>query len=298
MSLDLVKQMFSIPPEKPLTTTQRFTFWSAFLAYFVGGLSIILAPDLWNIILGFDLESVRGRGYFLLMGGGLMIIGFCFIVLSRHISSQVPRHAVILGTVLSRLILVNGKLFTLYNKGMITLAFALLFSALDTCLSLITYAIWSREIQGASLKRFFSEVWAVANSCPNSQKSPVYMISQLMGYFQFIFGLAIAPSFLQSRGIVPKETFETQDGGLLLGFLTMLAIHGWFHALSSGASNHSFLMASLFYRVVWNIPYFLFLGFTSKIEIGLSKVLVSFDVVYSLIILVLLLIEVPRMKKN
>ena len=296
MSLELVKQMLSIPSQKPLTATQRFACWSAFLAYFVGGLSMILAPDLWNIIFRFDLNT-RAKGNFLLMGGALMIIGFCLIVLSRHKSGQIPGHGVILATVLGRLLGVNWRLFTLYNQGVITLSFALLFSLLDSGLALITYAIWSREVEGASLERFFSEIWTVVNPCPTSQMKSVYVIFQLIGLFQFAGG-SIAPSFFQSTGIVPEEAAGTHEQGLLLMALLMFSIHGWFHVLGGGASNRSFMMASLFYRVVWNIPYFLFLGFTSKIEIGLSKVLVSFDVVYSLIILVLLLIEVPRMKKN
>lgn len=297
MNLYFVKQMLNFIPEKPLTATQRFTFWSATLAYFVGGLSMIFAPDLWNIIFGFELGS-RGRGYLYLVAGGLMILGFCYIVLSRDKSSQIPGHGVILATIIERVSIVNWRVFTLYNQGVVPLPFVLLFSPLDSGLSFITYAIWSREVEGASLKRFFSEIWAIINPCPTSQRKPVYVIFQLMGYVQFALGLAIAPLFLQSSGIVPEEIFSKHEGGLLMSFLFVFSLHGWFHVLGGGASNHSFMMAALFYRVLWNIPYFLFLGFTSNIEIGLSKVLVSFDVVYSLIIFVLLLIEEPRVKKN
>lgn len=297
MTLDFFNQMLSIPPEKPLTATQRFTFLSALIGYLGGGLSVILAPDLWNTIFGLDF-SAGGRGYFILVGGGLVIIGFCLIVNSRGTPSQVPGHGAILATVFGRVVLVNWKLYSLYNKGLLTLRLVFAFSGLDSGLALITYAIWSREIEGASLKRFFEEIWAVVNPCPTPQRKPIYVIFQAIGYLQFVIGTAVAPKFLQSSGIVPMETFGTHAEGLLLIFLTMFSIHGWFHALAGGAGIHPFLIGAIFYRVAWNIPFFLFAGFTSKIEIGLAAVLVSFDAVYLVIVSILLFTGEARVKKN
>lgn len=294
--MDLVKQMLSISPQKPLTATQRFTFWSTF-AYMLGGLSIILAPDPWNAIFGLGLSS-WGRGYFYLVGGGLVISGFNLLVLSRDKSSQVPGHGAILVTVFMRLTVANVLLFIMYNKDFITLPFALTFAAIDSGFSLVTYTIWSHEVEGASLKQFFSEIWPVLNPCPVTKRERVYEIFRLLGVLQLVLGMIIGPSFLKSSGIVPKETFGTHDEGLLFATLMMYSMPGWYQILGGGASNQAFLIGALFYRVAWDIPYFLFLGFTSKIEIGLATVLVSFDGVFFLLILILLLLQETRVKKN
>ena len=57
--MDFIQKMLSV--ELPLTASQKFTYKSAFVAYFIVGLTMIIAPDLWNMVLQMDFGA-DGKG--------------------------------------------------------------------------------------------------------------------------------------------------------------------------------------------------------------------------------------------
>ncbi len=293
LAMDLIKKMLSIPPERALTNTQRFTFLSALLAYFIAGLSMTLAPGLWNMALHLDLTA-GGRGYFILAGSGLVDIGLCYVVLSRNKSSQTPNHGPVLGTILSRLLLVNMVVMRFYTQRIINTRFALMFMMLDSTLSVLTYIIWSRENRNASFIKFLQDIWSTVN--PFSQKPLSYKLFQALGFAQFITSF-IAPSILMNSGVVPSTIQGRHADGLLRCYFFTMAVHAVLHILASGAQNDSFPIVSMFYRATWNIPVFFVLTITSQIPRGLSNNLIIYDIVF-IIVTAVLFARQHRVKTN
>ncbi|CAB3992116.1 Hypothetical predicted protein [Paramuricea clavata] len=281
--MDLIKKMLSIPLERPLTNTQRFTFVSATIAYIIAGLGMTFTPGLWNMAVLLDVAA-GGRGYFILAGAGLVDIGLCYVVLSRNKSSQIPNHGPLLGTVVSRLLIINAILITFYTQGIINARFGLMFSILDSTLSIQTYIIWSRENKDASFMKFLQEIWSTVN--PFSAKPPPYMIFQALGFAQFFMSFT-ATSILMSSGVVPSTIQGSHTEGLLRSYFVTMAVHAVLQILASGARNDSFPIASVFYRVIWNIPVFFLLAMTSQIPRGLANILIIYDVMFIVVTVVL-----------
>jgi hypothetical protein len=274
--MDLIKKMLSIPPELPLTSTQRFTFISAFLTYFFVGLTMTFAPDLWNMILHMDFGA-GGRGFFILVGSGIVDIALCLVVLARNKASQVPNAGPLLGTVFNRLVLVNGLSIVLYSQGILNARFAGMISALDSTLAIVTYVIWAEENTDSSLIKFFQHIWSAIS--PFSLRPHQYAIFQLLGFVQLIVNLT-APSILLSSGIVPSSIVGRHAEGLFRAYFAIVLFHALFHILAAGSQNDSYPIASVFYRLTWNIPVFLVLGLTAQISAELAKILVMYDVMF------------------
>ena len=233
-----------------------------------------LAPHLWIMALQLDV-GIGGKEYFILNGSGLVVIGFCVIVLARNKASQIPNAGPILTTVFNRVVIVNSFLIRFYTQGIINARFALLFSILDSSLAFITYGIWSRENKHGSLVQFFKDIWSTLN--PVAQKQPRFLVFQALGLVQLIVSLA-APSIIMSKGIVPN--FQgSHTLGLFRTTFTIYTVHALLHILIAGSQNDSFPIASVLYRLTWNIPVLLVLGFVSQIPVGLVKLLVIYDMV-------------------
>ena len=120
---DWFKFMMSIPRTEPMTKTELFTQWSSLVAYILGGCSIVFAPQLWKIIMQFDLEG-RSEGYLRLMGLGVIDIGLILMIAARS-NHKVSRHEEILTTIPGRLLLVGAILLMMVLRNMPALSFAL-----------------------------------------------------------------------------------------------------------------------------------------------------------------------------
>ena len=267
--------MFSVPPEQPLTSTQRFTFISALVAYVIGGLTMIFVPNIWIMALRLDVEA-RGKGYLILIGSNLFVIGVCVITLARNKASQIPNAGPILGTIFNRLVIVNGIILRFYMQELINVSFALLFSILDSSLSLVTFAIWTREDKHSSLVQFFKDVWSALN--PFAEKQPRFVMFQALGLVHLIVSI-VAPSIMISKGIIPNIEGRQTEGLFRVAF-AMYSLHALIHIFAAGSQNDSFPVASMLYRPTWNIPVLLVLGLTSQIPAGLVKFLIVCDIVF------------------
>ena len=256
---------------------------SATIAYIVAGLSMTLAPGVWIRILLLDLDAF-GRGYFVLVGSGLAVIGSYYVVISRHKSSQIPNHGPLLGTIVSRLLLVNAVLIIFYIWRMINARFALMFGILDSTLAVITYIIWSMEYKSASFITLLQEAWSAVKLF--SDKTPPYGILQVLGLVQFILGFTV-PSLLMSSSVVPSNIEGSHVEGMFRCYFVTLALHAVLHILASGVQNDSLVIASIFYRVVWNIPVLFLLGILSQIPKALSSILIVYDAIFVIVIAVL-----------
>ncbi len=234
-----------------------------------------LAPQLWIMALQLDV-GIGGKEYFILNGSGLVVIGFCEIVLARNKASQVPNAGPIFGIIFVRVVIVNGFLIRFHTQGIISARFALLFSILDSLLAFITYGIWARENKHGSLVQFFKDIWSTLN--PVAQKQPRFVVFQALGLVQLFVSL-VAPSIIMSKGIVP-DIQGSHTLGLFRTTFTIYTLHALLHILIAGSQNDSFPIASVLYRLTWNIPVLLVLGFVSQIPVGLVKLLVIYDMVF------------------
>ncbi|KAJ7393330.1 hypothetical protein OS493_006300 [Desmophyllum pertusum] len=275
--------MLSIPRTEPMTNTQKFTQWSSLLAYCVGGVSLLVCPQLWRIILQLDFLG-RTEGYLRLIGLGVLVIGFVLIISARS-NQQVPTHGAIFGSILSRVIYVNGILLMLVLRGMIPLSFALVFMVLDTLLPVITLVIWYRETEGASVSLFFREIFTLLFkfSCVTSGGSIAAIF--FVGLFQMFICLVfvIRPGIAQN--ILQLDDFQGHSNGFLACVFFTLSIHGWYHVTNASAVNHPFVPAALCYRLLLNVPVLLILVLVDQIERNLCLTLLSFDLCSSIIIL-------------
>ncbi|KAJ7393331.1 hypothetical protein OS493_006301 [Desmophyllum pertusum] len=254
-----------------MTNTQKFTQWSSLLAYCVGGVSLLVCPQLWRLILQLDFLG-RTEGYLRLIGLGTL-------------QPTGPTHGAIFGSILSRVIYVNGILLMLVLRGMIPLSFALVFMGLDTLLPVITLVIWYRETEGASVSLFFREIFTLLFKfrCVTSGGSIAAIF--FVGLFQMFICLVfvIRPDIAQN--ILQLDDFQGHSNGFLAGVFFTLSIHGWYHVTNASAVNHPFVPAALCYRLLLNVPVLLILVLVDQIERNLCLTLLSFDLCSSIIIL-------------
>ena len=268
--------MLSIPLESPLTATGRFTYRSAFVAYVILGLTMAFAPDLWNMIVHMDF-SADGKGYFILMGSGIVDIGICLVVLARNRTSQIPNAGPLLCTVFNRLVIVNAFLITFYTLEILNARFAAMFSALDSTLAILTYVIWKKETADASLSKFFQDIWSVVN--PFSSKAPRFAMFQFLGFIHVFVSLT-APSILISTSVVPSGILGRHAEGLFRAYFAVLTIHALIHYLAAGSQNYSYPIGAVFYRLTWDIPVYIVLGYLSEIPLKLVMGLVMYDMIF------------------
>ena len=277
--------MLSIPRTEPMTRTQKFTQLSALVAYCGGGLTLLVCPQLWQILLQLDLPG-RTEGYLRLVGLGVLVIGFILVISARS-NLQSPIHGTILASVLARLLYVNGILTMMVLRNMLPLSFALVFMGLDTVLPLITLVIWFRETEGASVLLFLREAFSSILKCHGFQSGPSISAIFLVGIFQLFFWLVfvIRPDIAQQ--ILQLDQFQGHSNGFLASSFFSLSAHGGYHVANASAVNHPFVAATLFYRILLNVPTILILFTVDQIELSLGITLLAFDVCFSIIILLL-----------
>ena len=258
--------------------------WSSILAYCVGGGSLLVFPDLWRMILQLDFLG-RTEGYLRLIGLGVLIIGF-IIVISARSNHEDPKHGTILGSVLSRVIYVNGILLMLVLRNMLPLSFAAVFMGLDTLLSLITLVIWCRETQGASVGLFFGEIWPQIFKLRGVTSGGSMAAIFFFGVFQLFFWLVFVIRPDIAKNILQLDDFQGHSVGFLASVFFTLSIHGWYHVTNASAVNRPFVPAAVFYRLVINVPVIIVLFLVDQIERNLCLILLSLDLFTSIVILV------------
>lgn len=288
---DWFKFMLSIPRTEPMTKTELFTQWSSLLAYILGGIITVFAPQLWKIIFQLELEG-RSEGYLRLLSVGLIEIGFLLTVAARS-NHKIYRHQECLTSVLGRLLLVDAMLLMWILRNIMPLSFALSFMALDSSLALITLVIWCQETEGASVTSFFHEIFESLLQCRGLKGGGSIAVIFFLGIPQFFFWLllAIDPDFAQT--MFHLDSFQGYSGGFLVGYFLLVSIHGLYHVVSANNVNHCLSRGFVFYRVFLNVPAFVILFLVDQIERNLFMVLLTADVVYSVIIFISLVREKP-----
>ncbi|XP_020617007.1 uncharacterized protein LOC110054969 [Orbicella faveolata] len=276
--------MMSIPRTEPMTKVQKFTQWSSVLAYCVGGGSLLVCPQLWSILLQLDFLG-RTEGYLRLIGLGVVIIGFLFVVSARS-NHQDPIHATILVSILWRCIGVNGILLMLILRDMLPLSFALVFMCLDTSLSLITLVIWCLETEGASMNLFFRESLSPILKCRGITSGGSIAAVFFVGLFELFFWLVFVIRPDTAQYLLQLDDFQGHSIGFLAGFFFTLSIHGWYLLANANTINHPYVPAAVFYRIVFDIPVFIILYLVDQIERNLCLTLFGFDVCFSIVILI------------
>lgn len=139
MLRDWFKFMLSIPRRQPMSKTEQFFQWSSLVAYCLGGLSFLAAPELYHYILQLKYHG-RSEGYVRLVGLGIVDIGLIFIIVARS-NHKGYRYGTIFASFISRLIWVSATGLMLILRDMIPVAFAVLFMVLDAALTLSTLFI-------------------------------------------------------------------------------------------------------------------------------------------------------------
>ncbi|XP_068757235.1 uncharacterized protein [Montipora capricornis] len=276
--------MLSFPRTQPLSKAQKFTQWSAVFAYCGGGFSLLVCPQLWEVILQLE-SSGRSEGYLRLTGLGVLGIGF-ILVNSARSNLQGPSHVTILGSIVERLLYVNGILLMMILRNMVPLSFALVFMFLDSSLSLITLLIWSHETEGASLSLFIQEVFSPILKCRGATSGSSIAVILFVGIFQLFFWLifVIRPDIAHS--ILQLDQFQGSSNGYLATSFFTMSILGWYHVINATAVNYPFVPAALFYRLSLNIPALVILVSLDQIERNLFMVVFGCEICFSVILLV------------
>ena len=247
-------------------------------------------PGLWGSVLQFAVFQARSEGYLRLVGLGVINIGFILIIEARS-SFNVPGHGAILSSVLARFVYVNGLVLMMILRDILPLSFGLVFIVLDSTLAAVTLVVWCLETEGASVKRFFHEICSPLVQCRGFTVSSSITTIFLLGFFQMNVFLifTIRPDFVGN--IFDLDSFAGQSHGFLASYFFILSIHGFIHITNACNINLSFSSASLFYRLVWNIPVLVILFAVDQIERNLFVFLVVFDFVCCVIILFFIIFE-------
>ena len=269
-----LKSMLSIPLTKPMTRTDFFTQWSSLLVYCLGGLTLVVAPVLWKLILQFELQG-RSEGYLRLVGVGLINVGFILIIEARS-SYKVPGHGAILWSVLARFVFINGFVLMMILREMIPLWFGVLFMVLDSTLATITLVIWCRE-ESASRESFWSQICCPFLQCRGFRAGPSLSTIYILGILQLFFFLVFTIKPDIAGDVLHLDPFQGFSHGFLASFSFILSIHGLMHATNACNINPLFKSASLFYRVVLTVPVVTILFAVGQIELYLFVFLLVFD---------------------
>ncbi|XP_068755937.1 uncharacterized protein [Montipora capricornis] len=276
--------MLSFPRTQPLSKAQKFTQWSAVFAYCGGGFSLLVCPQLWEVILQLE-SSGRSEGYLRLTGLGVLEIGFILVIAARS-NLQGPSHVSILGSIVGRLLYVNGILLMMILRKMIPVSFALVFMFLDSSLPLITLVIWSHETEGASVSLFIQDVFSPILNCRGATSGSSIAVIFFVGIFQLFFWLifVIRPDIAHS--ILQLDQFQGSSNGYLATSFFTMSILGWYHVINATAVNYPFVPAALFYRLSLNIPALVILVSLDQIERNLFMVVSGCEICFSVILLV------------
>ncbi|XP_078372414.1 uncharacterized protein LOC144656069 [Oculina patagonica] len=290
MVCDWFRFMLSIPRDEPMTKTEKFTQWSFLIAFVVGGITFLVAPELWALILQVDLKGRRSEGHIRLVGVSMIEIGLIFLIAARS-NHKTSRHQECLTNIPGRLVYVNGMLLMMILRNMLPLSFALLVMVLDTSLALITLVIWCRDTEGASVATFFSEIFAPILQCHGPKAGGSILVIFCLGVIQFVFWLvlAIRPDFAQS--IFHLDPFQGYSGGFLAAYFFVVSVHSLYHVVGASNVNRCLSFAFIFYRIVLNVPVFIILFLVDQIERNLFIFLMSFDVSIAVIIFIFLILE-------
>lgn len=269
---------------RSLTQAQRFTIISSFMFYFLGGLFAAFFPRIGTVQLNLDVKN-RDMGYFILSGSNLAVIGFCLMTLAlagKGKDGEVPKEAAVLGTIFNRLVLVNCFLGYFYRRSILSVRYVAFVCVLDSSLALITYAIWIKEHDNGNLLKFFVDLWNMVNPYSGNKKRR-FLIFQALGAFQAIICL-VAPDVLLSTDVVAGIKLGSHAEGCFRLIFAIIFLHGIIHVTTGGTQIVFFPTASLFYRLAWNIPLLIILGFMSFLPFSLVMILVIYDLAFSAII--------------
>ena len=287
-----LKFMLSIPRDDPMTKTEKFTQWSCLLAYVVGGFTFVVAPQLWALVLQLELDG-RSEGYIRVAGIGVIEIGIILLIAARS-SFKTSRHQECLTSILGRLLLVDGILLMMILRDMLPLSFALFYMVLDSSLALVTLVIWRLDTEGASVVTFCNEISASILQChaPKTGGSP--MITFFLGLFQLFYWLVLVIRPDLAQRMFNLDPFQGYSGGYLAAYFFLVSIHGLYHIVGASNVNRCLSLAFVFYRISLNVPVFTILFLVGQIERNLFIVLMSFDVLFCIIIFISLKLEKQR----
>lgn len=288
--------MLFLSPSAPLSTLQKFTVRSAFIAYFASGLLCTAFPD----IINFAFYSMKGTGsdidYFRLNGIALSQIGFFYIVTGRS-HAKVAGNGAILGTVPERLFFIPGALIWMYQQSMVPLLFATAFTALDASFALITYIIWYQNTPGASPLKCLNEIGDVMLPTFRPVRNWSSNCTQLIGYLQMAVSLAFAFKPEVARDLLGLEPFGEVSKGMIAVYFMSNIVIGWLQVLGAGNGSGSSPIAAVFYRLVWNVPLFAILFYFEGIERGFAVAVVVADSIGGLLIVLCLYKDSLQSKK-
>ena len=287
-----LKLMLSIPRDEPMTKTEKFTQWTCALAYVLGGCTFLAAPQLWAYILQLDLDG-RSEGYMRIAGIGVIEIGFILLIAARS-SFQKSRHQECLTSIPGRLLLVNGILLMMILRNMLPLSFALFYIVLDSSLALITLVIWCLDTEGGSMVTFCSEISTSILRCHGPKTGGSTVVIYFLGIFQLFFWLVLVIRPDLAQRMFNLDPFQSYSGGYLAAYFFLVSIHGLYHVVGASNVNRSLSLVFVFYRISLNVPVFTILFLAGQIERNLFIVLMSFDVIFSVIIFISLKLEKPN----
>ena len=277
------KYIFSIPLAKPMTKTEKFVQWSCVLFYCLGGATFLLSPQIVGTVFELDLEG-HSDGYLRLLGLAVVEIGLIYIISARS-SCKGSRHATILTSVVDRLVWANAISLLLVQKNMIPFKLALFWMIPNSVFAVTIVAVWSRETNDASVRRFFREITTDIRRFEITKAEVPVGTVFVLGIFQFFFWslLVIRPDFAEMMFQLDKFTGFSQ--GFRASYFFVRSVHGLHYMIGASTANHCVVSTSVCYRIFLIVPVFFCLLIFDLIDKNLFIALLSFELLFSTILL-------------
>ena len=232
----------------------------------------------------------RAEPYVRLIGLELTIIGFNFIVSGRT-RPRASGEGYILASIPERLILVNILFLVMFLTHTLPLSVTLFTMIIHSLLAVITFVVWYKTTEGASLRTFSRETFSpLLVRCLSERRGPAVAV-HAFGVLQLLAGLifSIRPDYAQSA--FRLDAFQDHAAGYLGAFFALLSESAWHQIYMGKVVCVAFNVATVFSRFAFKIPLLVILVATRQIELGLFAFLIVLDFAFGMIILLLLCLE-------
>ena len=154
----------------------------------------------------------------------------------------------------------------------------------DSILAVITFLIWYKTTEGATIGVFCKDTFRpLLVRCVFGVRGPSIAV-HAFGIIEFLIGIlfALRPGYAQ--GAFQLEPFRDHAGGYLSAFFALLSQCAWQQIYMGKVVSLSFSIANVFSRFAFKIPLLVILAATKQIEIGLFVFLGTQSFIFGFII--------------
>lgn len=238
------------------------------------------------------VQQVEYRGhaksYVRLSGIQLLILGLNYFVIARAEPNRISGQSPILASVPERLIISNALFLVLILDKLLPFSLGLAIIVFNSILAVITFLIWYKTTEDASVRSFFKETfWPLLVRCLNGKRGP-FVALHAFGVVEFLIGclFSVRPGF--ANVAFQLQPFQDHAAGYLGAFFALFAQCAWQQIYMGKIGSIPFIIANVLSRFALKIPLLVILSASKQIDVGLLVFLGALDFIFGFIILLLL----------